>query len=147
MMYRRRHDSLEVFLVHPGGPYWANKNLGAWTIPKGEYAENEQGLDAAKREFQEETGFVPEGNYLPLGEVKQNGGKIVAAWAFEGDCDPSKLSSNLCQIEWPPGSGTLAHIPEMDRGSWFSIVDGMRHILKGQEPLLDRLIETLRVSG
>lgn len=146
IMYRHGHDSLEVFLVHPGGPYWANKNLGAWSIPKGEYAENEQGLAAAKREFEEETGFVPQGTYLPLGEVRQNAGKVVVAWAFEGDCDPSQLKSNFCQIERPPGSGALAHIPEVDRGQWFSIVEGRRHILKAQEPLLDRLIEAVRMS-
>src|SRR5271156_1205352 len=117
-MYRRRGD-LEVFLVHPGGPHFAKKDMGAWTIPKGEYLEGESPLEAAKREFQEETGFAVCDGFLDLGWIKQKGGKIVTAWAFEGDCDPSKLISNYCEVEWPPNSGRLIEIPEVDRGSWF----------------------------
>jgi len=143
MMYRRKLHKLEVFLVHPGGPFFANKDRGAWTIPKGEYLENEQPLQAAKREFQEETGFpVPE-TFLDLGSVKQAGGKIVSAWAFEGDCDPDKMVSYHCEVEWPPRSGRLVQIPEVDRGAWFSIAEAKEHIKPTQVPLLDRLSRAL----
>jgi predicted NUDIX family NTP pyrophosphohydrolase len=139
-MYRGRGDSREVFLVHPGGPFWAKKDLGAWSIPKGEYADDEDPLPAAKREFQEETGFtLPEANFFALGELKQSGGKLVCAWAFEGDCDPAKLISNTCAIVWPPRSGRTLEIPEVDRGAWFSLAEAKQRILKGQEPFLDRL--------
>ena len=107
LMYRRHNRQLEVLLVHPGGPFWAKKDLGAWSISKGEYVEGELPLEAAKREFQEETGFPAAGDFLELGTVQQASGKVVSAWAFEGDCDPSKLVSNLCQIEWPPRSGRM----------------------------------------
>jgi predicted NUDIX family NTP pyrophosphohydrolase len=139
LMYRRHEDRLEVFLVHPGGPFWAKKDLGAWSISKGEYLEGELPLDAARREFQEETGFAVEGDFLELGTVQQASGKIVSAWAFEGDCDPSKLVSNLCQIEWPPRSGRRIEIPEVDRGGWFSIAEAKDRILKSQAPFLERL--------
>lgn len=138
-MYRRRRGHLEVFLVHPGGPFWAKKDLGAWSLPKGEYADSEQALEAAKREFREETGFVAQGNFLELGVVKQASGKLVSAWAFEGDCDPGDMVSNHCQIEWPPRSGRLIEIPEVDRGEWFTIPEANERILKGQQPFLDRL--------
>src|SRR5260370_29039926 len=112
MMYRRRLRSLEVFLVHPGGPFFAKKDLAAWNIPKGEYMEGELPLEAAKREFQEETGFpVPE-TFLDLGSLKQAGGKIVSPWAFEADCDPPKMISNHCEVQWPPRPGPLIEIPE-----------------------------------
>jgi len=143
MMYRRRSPGLEVFLVHPGGPFFAKKDLGAWTIPKGEYPDGELPLEAAKREFQEETGFpVPE-TFLDLGSIKQAGGKIVAAWAFEGDCDPAKMSSNTCEVEWPPRSGRLIEIPEADRGAWFSIDEAKERIKSTQIPLIDRLTKAL----
>ncbi len=145
-MYRRRDHAIEVFLVHPGGPYWAKKDAGSWTIPKGEYLDGEDPLDAAKREFQEETGFTAEGDLIELGEFKQPSGKIVVAWAFEGDCDPGELKSNTCLIEWPPRSGRKIEIPEVDRGEWFSIEDARERILKGQAPFLDRLIAKLRES-
>jgi len=145
-MYRRRDHAIEVFLVHPGGPYWAKKDAGSWTIPKGEYLDGEDPLDAAKREFQEETGFTAEGDLIELGELKQPSGKIVVAWAFEGDCDPGELKSNTCLIEWPPRSGRKIEIPEVDRGEWFSIEDARERILKGQAPFLDRLIAKLRES-
>ncbi len=143
-MYRILGDDLEVFLVHPGGPFWANKNLAAWTIPKGEYIEEEEPLEAAKREFHEETGFVAQGKFLELGTVKQKGGKMVSAWGFEGNCDPANLSSNLCRIEWPPRSGRLMDFPEVDRGSWFAVAEARKNILKAQQPFLDRLLEALR---
>ncbi len=145
-MYRFSGANLEVFLVHPGGPFWAKKDEGAWSIPKGEYAEGEQPLEAAKREFQEETGFMPGPELLELGEVKQAGGKLVAAWAFEGDYDPQKLTSNLCRMEWPPRSGRMIEFPEVDRGGWFSIAAGRQRILKSQQPFLDLLLRTLRLS-
>ena len=142
-MYRRRSPGLEVFLVHPGGPFFAKKDHGTWTIPKGEYPDGEQPLEAAKREFQEETGFpVPE-TFLDLGSIKQAGGKIVAAWAFEGDCDPAKMSSNTCEVEWPPRSGRLIEIPEADRGAWFSIDEAKERIKSTQIPLIDRLTKAL----
>jgi predicted NUDIX family NTP pyrophosphohydrolase len=142
-MYRSREGRLEVFLVHPGGPFWAKKDLGAWSISKGEYATGEPALEAAKREFQEETGFTAEGDFLSLGQVQQSGGKIVSAWAFEGDCDPAKLVSNLCQIEWPPRTGRRIEIPEVDRAAWFSFAEARERILKSQAPFLDRLSQAL----
>ena len=138
-MYRRRDAELEVFLVHPGGPFWAKKDDGAWSIPKGEYEEDEDALDAARREFHEETGFTAEGVCHDLGTIKQLNGKIVTAWAFEGNCDPAHLKSNLCQVEWPPRSKRLIEIPEVDRGSWFSIPEARQRILKSQQPLLEIL--------
>src|SRR5687767_12795235 len=119
LMFRRRQGVIEVFLVHPGGPFWAKKDLGAWTLPKGEYTESEDPLDAAKREFEEETGIQPNGEFIPLGQIRQTGGKIASAWAFEGDCDPSKIRSNLFSMEWPPRSGRMQEFPEIDRGEWF----------------------------
>jgi len=146
LMYRRRNEHVEVFLVHPGGPFWANKDLGAWSIPKGEY-EGEQALEAARREFQEETGFVVSGEFLELGTVRLASGKVVSAWAFEGDCDPSLLASNCCEVEWPPHSGRLIEIPEVDRGDWFSLGDARERIHKNQEPFLDRLSQRLNFAG
>ena len=143
LMYRRRNGQVEVFLVHPGGPFWAKKDLGAWSICKGEYAESELPLEAAKREFHEETGFTAQGSFLELGVVQQASGKIVSAWAFEGDCDPGKLVSNHCEVEWPPRSGRMIKIPEVDRGGWFSIEAARERILKAQEPFLDRLSQML----
>ena len=143
IMYRHKPHGLEVFLVHPGGPFFVNKDVGAWTIPKGEYADDEPPLRAARREFQEETGFTASEPFLDLGSIKQAGGKIVAAWAFEGDCDPEKLISNHCQIEWPPRSGRHIEIPEVDRGAWFSLEDARQRIKSTQIPLLDRLSKAL----
>lgn len=147
MMYRWREKKFEVFLVHPGGPFWAKKDKGAWSVPKGECAEEEDPLEAAKREFQEETGFTANGPFTELGTIKQAGGKLVMAWAFEGDCDPAKLTSNLCQVEWPPRSRRMIEFPEVDRGRWFSIPAAREHILKSQEPLLDSVCKALRLDG
>jgi len=141
LLFRRRKGTLEVFLVHPGGPFWAKKDLGAWSIPKGEYAEGELSLEAAKREFREETGFPADGDPVELGTIKQAGGKLVSVWAMEGDCDPAKLVSNTCLIEWPPRSGRKMEIPEVDRGDWFGIEAAQERILKGQLPALDLLIQ------
>ena len=142
-MYRWKQDGIEVFLVHPGGPYWADKDLGAWTIPKGEYDKDEEPFAAAQREFFEETGFTADGEFLSLGEVRQRSGKLVTAWAFLGDCDPSQLKSNSCEIEWPPKSGKLLQIPEIDRGRWFAMNDARRYIREELEQLLLRLIPLL----
>ncbi len=143
LMYRRCNGQVEVFLVHPGGPFWTKKDLGAWSICKGEYAESELPLEAAKREFQEETGFTAQGSFLELGVVQQASGKVVSAWAFEGDCDPGKLVSNHCQVEWPPRSRRMIQIPEVDRGGWFSLEAARERILKAQAPFLDRLSQML----
>jgi predicted NUDIX family NTP pyrophosphohydrolase len=143
-MFRRSDSEVEVFLVHPGGPFWAKKDAGAWSIPKGEYAENEDPLEAAKREFQEETGFRPQGRFIGLSEVKQPGGKAISGWAFEGDCDPTKLKSNTFVTEWPPRSGHRIEAPEIDRGAWFPVEEARARLLIGQRPFLDRLLERLR---
>lgn len=138
LLYRRK-PSLELFLVHPGGPFWAKKDLGVWSIPKGLVNDGENEFEAARREFQEETGFVAEGDAFSLGEARQPGGKIVVAWAIEGDCDPAALVSNTCSIEWPPRSGKRMEIPEVDRGAWLSVGEARDRILKGQIPFVDRL--------
>ena len=146
-MYRMRHSlqakSLEVLLVHFGGPFWAKKDLGAWSIPKGEYLAEEDPLAAARREFHEETGFPAEGEFRALGEIRQAGGKSVLAWAFRGDCDPTKLKSNNFRMEWPPGSGHQIEAPEVDRAAWFSLPAARERMLRGQLPLLDRLVQLL----
>ena len=148
VMYRRRDTGLEVFLVHPGGPFWAKKDLGAWTIPKGEFSDGEQPLAAAIREFTEETGFpIPHSSeFLNLGTIKQAGGKLVSVWAFEGDCDPATLVSNTFQMEWPPRSGRQAEFPEVDRAGWFSVAEATESILKSQQPILDLLQQNLNIS-
>ena len=122
---------------------WAKKNEGAWTLPKGEYGPDEDALSAAKREFYEETGFTAKGEFLELGSVRQKSGKIVAAWAFEGDCDPDDLVSNTCDIEWPPRSGKRIAIPEVDKGRWFSVQEARTFVRAEQEPLLDTLLQRL----
>jgi predicted NUDIX family NTP pyrophosphohydrolase len=141
LMYRRKINESELFLVHPGGPIWAKKDKGAWTIPKGEYEPDETPLVAARREFEEETGFQATGEFVDLGSIKQKSGKLVTAWAFEGDCDPFKLMSNTCEIEWPPRSGRLLEIPEVDRGRWFSISEAHKYIREEQRELLRRFSE------
>jgi predicted NUDIX family NTP pyrophosphohydrolase len=143
LLYRRKDDSLEVFLVHPGGPFWAKKDLGAWSIPKGEYAPQEDPWAAARREFEEETGFTAPANGIPLGELKQAGGKMVVAWACEGDCEPDRLTSNTCEIEWPPRSGRRLVIPEVDRAAWFAMDEARARILQSQAPFLERLEQEL----
>ena len=139
LMYRLSNSTLEVFLVHPGGPYWAKKDLGAWSIPKGEAAEGEDRLEAAKREFQEETGFLVAGNFIVLTPIKQPGGKLVHAWIVKGDCDARGIVSNTFSIEWPPRSGKRQAFPEVDRAEWFTIDAAKKKILKGQVGLLEEL--------
>ena len=130
-MFRRNHGALEVLLVHPGGPFWANKDDGAWSIPKGEYAAEEDPREAATREFKEETGLDAVGPLLELTAIRQSG-KDVKAWAFEGDCDPAAVKSNAFSMEWPPRSGRHQAFPEVDRAAWFDMEEAKRKILKGQ---------------
>lgn len=143
LLYRRGDRGIEVFLVHPGGPFWAKKDLGAWSIPKGEYGEDEEPRDAARREFEEETGFSATGELVELGTIRQAAGKLVSVWALEGDCDPEKLKSNICEIEWPPRSGRRMEIPEVDRGAWFSLPEADEKLLAGQRPALELLAKRL----
>jgi predicted NUDIX family NTP pyrophosphohydrolase len=144
LMYRRKEPGLEVFLVHPGGPFWAKKDLGAWSIPKGEYVENEEPLAAARREFEEETGIAVDGEFVDLGEIRQAGGKLVKAWAIEGDLGADRLVSNLVEMEWPPRSGRKVKFPEVDRGSWFTLPEAREKILASQKPVLERLEHKVR---
>jgi len=145
LLYRERKDGgIEVLLVHPGGPFWRNKDEGAWTIPKGEFDDDENPLEAAKREFQEETGVdPPDDEYLPLKPIKQKNGKIVHAWAVKGDFDPAMLESNTFEMEWPPKSGRIQKLPEVDRAEWFSPEDAKRKVLTGQAALIDQLLTML----
>ena len=144
LLYRRCGKSLEVFLVHPGGPFWAKKDDGAWSIPKGEFAEGEDPVEVARREFEEETGFPLKGKLEALEPIKQAGGKIVHAWAIEGEIELSAIRSNTFSLEWPPHSGKNQEFPEVDRASWFDLETGRRKILKSQVPLLEQLQEKFR---
>jgi predicted NUDIX family NTP pyrophosphohydrolase len=146
LLYRRGAHGLEVFLVHPGGPFWAKKDLGAWSVPKGEHGEDEDPLAAAQREFTEETGFTVSGPFVELGTIRQASGKLVSIWAVEGDCDPAALVSNLCEIEWPPRSGRRVEIPEVDRGAWFSLEAAGGRILASQRPVLELLVQKTRLE-
>jgi predicted NUDIX family NTP pyrophosphohydrolase len=139
LLFRGSAESLEVLLVHPGGPFWARKDDGAWSIPKGEFSDNEEPLAAAIREFEEETGQSVAGDFVPLEPVRQTGGKTVFAWAVRADFDPSQLRSNLFQLEWPPRSGRQREFPEVDRAAWFDLASAKRKILNGQLPLLEHL--------
>lgn len=146
LMYRRRTGSLEVFLVHPGGPFFRNKDDGAWTIPKGEVGAGEDLLSAAQREFQEETGLTPTGPLMALSPVKQKSGKTVYAWAFEGDCDPATIVSNEFALEWPPRSGKTQSFPEIDRAAFFDLATAAVKILPAQAALMDELAKRLSVQ-
>jgi predicted NUDIX family NTP pyrophosphohydrolase len=144
-LYRRRGEALEVLLVHPGGPVWARRDLGAWSIPKGEYEPGEEPLAAARREFEEELGTAPpEGPVDDLGEVRQKSGKLVRAWALAGDLDAECIHSNTFELEWPPRSGRLIEVPEVDRAEWFTLDAARRKINPAQVALLDRLEELRR---
>lgn len=147
LMYRRKDRVIEVFLVHPGGPFFAGKDLGAWSIPKGIIHENEDALEAAKREFQEETGFNAEGRFIPLSAVKLKSGKVVRAWAVEGDHDPVEIKSNLFSMEWPPHSGKQREFPEVDRAAWFDVEEAKIKINEGQRDLLEELLRIVRDDG
>jgi len=147
IMYRFRDAQLEVFLVHPGGPFWAKKDDGAWSIPKGEYSEDEEPFSVAKREFTEETGHEAAGEFIPLKPIKQPSGKIVSAWAVEGDCDAARIKSNSFTMEWPPRSGKQAEFPEVDRADWFAIKMAKQKILKGQRGFLEELCKILKYDS
>jgi predicted NUDIX family NTP pyrophosphohydrolase len=146
-MYRRSGPNLEVLLVHPGGPYWQRKDEGAWSMPKGEMDAGETAEDAARREFTEETGIRLAGTLEPLGEIRQRGGKRVIAFALEGDVDVETIKSNTVEIEWPPKSGKMQTVPEIDRAEWFDLPVAEAKILESQRPLLDRLAELVGQSG
>ncbi len=143
LMYRTSHDEVEVLLVHLGGPFWQKKDVGAWFLPKGELEQDEEPLAAARREFQEETGCQPVGPFTSLGDVRQKSGKIVMAWAFEGEWDPSLLASNTFTMEWPPKSGRQREFPEIDRAAFLSLEQARQKIHEAEAPFLDRLIEAL----
>ena len=144
LLYRRAPHGLEVLLAHPGGPLWSRKDIGAWTIPKGQFTDEEAPLAAARREFEEEMGSPVSGDFKSLGAIKQPGGKLVHAFAAESDFDVRTVKSNLFTMEWPPKSGQTAEFPEVDRAGWFSIEHARAKILKGQEPFLDRLLALLQ---
>jgi predicted NUDIX family NTP pyrophosphohydrolase len=143
LLYRIDRGGPSVLLVHPGGPFWAKKDRGAWSIPKGEYAPGEDPLAVAVREFEEETGVRPTGEFRPLGEVRQAGGKRVTAWAIEGDLDPAAIRSNSFEMEWPPKSGRQQRFPEIDRAEWFSRDIARDKINPSQRELIDRLVRML----
>jgi predicted NUDIX family NTP pyrophosphohydrolase len=139
VVYRLGEEGLEFLLVHPGGPFWRNRDLGAWSIPKGEYAEGEDAEAAARREFAEETGWSLEAELVPLGDVRQKAGKVVTAFAAQADFDVATLSSNMFEMEWPPGSGRRRAFPEVDRADWFGLPRAQEKILSAQAVLLDRV--------
>lgn len=144
LLYRRAGDGIEVLLAHPGGPMWATRDLGAWTLPKGEFEPGEAAYDVARREFEEETGHpAPPGEAIALGEIRQRGGKVVEGWALEGDLDPAAARSNTFPLEWPPRSGNWITIPEIDRVAWFTPDEARRRIKDTQIPLVERLLEAL----
>lgn len=143
LMFRHRGGSVEVLLVHPGGPFWARKDEGAWSIPKGEYGPGADPLETARREFEEETGCQVSGRFLPLAPVRLRGGKRIAAWAVEGDLDAGTIRSNTFTLEWPPRSGQRRDFPEVDRAAWFSLAEAAVKLNAGQRPLLDELQQLL----
>jgi len=144
LLFREIANGLEVLLVHPGGPFWAKKDDGSWSIPKGEFAEDEEPLPAARREFEEEIGVPPIGDFIPLKPLKQPSGKLVYAWALRSDFDPSTLKCNSFSLEWPPKSGRQQDFPEVDKAAWFGVETARLKILKGQAPFLDQLLLHLK---
>jgi predicted NUDIX family NTP pyrophosphohydrolase len=147
VMYRITHGEIEVLLVHPGGPYWAKKDESAWSIPKGEIGASEDTLEAAKREFAEETGFEAEGPFVELGSVRHKSGKRVTAWAFRGDCDPTRMKSNTFEMEWPPRSGRREEFPEVDRAGFFSLEEARKKINPAEAEFLGRLETLVRANS
>jgi len=143
LLFRRRMDTPEILLVHPGGPFWVKKDNGAWSIPKGLYEEPDDPIAAARREFEEETGCKPPADVIELGSFKQPSGKVIIAWAAEGDFDLASFKSNLFSMEWPPKSGKLSEFPEADRAGWFYPDEAMRKVTKGQAPILQVLLRKL----
>ena len=147
LLYRERAGGLQVFLVHPGGPFWAKKEAGAWSIPKGELGDGEEPLAAARRELAEETGLAVEGPFLPLAEIRQKAGKRVRAWAVEAEADPATIRSNRFEMEWPPRSGRRISVPEVDRAAWFALPAAREKINPAQAALLDELERLLGRPG
>lgn len=145
LLFRRRGAGIEFFLVHPGGPFWAKKDEAAWSIPKGLYEKDESPLEAAKREFGEETGLSVDGDFVLLGDFRQPGGKTVSAWLVESDCDPAAVKSNLFSIEWPPRSGKTAQFPEIDRAGWFTPREAVAKLIRAQKPIIERALDRLGV--
>ena len=143
VVFREVEQEIEVLLVHPGGPFWASKDAGSWSIPKGLCDENEDALAAGQRELREETGIIVAGEFIELGKFKQASGKTILAWAIRGDFDPASLQSNTFPLEWPPKSGQIRHFPEIDRAAWFSIAQAVPKITKGQLPILKVVAEKL----
>ena len=143
LLFRRRREGVEVLLVHPGGPFWAKKDAGAWSIPKGLADEGEDLLAAARRELLEEIGTSVEGEFLDLGAHKQPGGKTVVGWACEADFDPAALKSNTFAMEWPPRSGKMAEFPEVDKAGWFALDEALKKVTKGQKPIIEALAQGL----
>jgi predicted NUDIX family NTP pyrophosphohydrolase len=147
LVYRKKDTSVEVLIVHPGGPFWAKKDKGAWSLPKGEFVEGEKGLSAAKREFKEELGLEPpEGTYTEMGSVKNKSGKTIHAWTIEGDVDVSAITSNTITIEWPPRSGKQQEFPEVDKAGWFSLEKAKEKLNPAQAAFIDRLVQTLGID-
>ena len=147
LMFRMTRGEPEVLLVHPGGPFWERRDEGAWSLPKGERQAGETALRAAQREFEEETGFPADGEFLPLTSLKQPSGKVIEAWAFAGDCDPAQLRSNLFSVEWPPKSGQSHQFPEVDRAEWLSVPVALRKIVPGQRGFVTELATLVRAQG
>lgn len=146
VLYRRADKDIEIFLIHMGGPFWAKKDEGAWSFPKGEYADGEEPLAAARREFHEETSFEIAGDFVALEPIKQRSGKVLRLWAVEGDCDASAIRSNTFSMEWPPKSGRRQEFPEADRAAWFSRADAKRKLVAGQTGFVDQLTQRLGLS-
>lgn len=144
LLYRLHNPQPEVLLVHPGGPFWAKKDAGAWSIPKGEFNDTEEPLAAAKREMEEETGITVRGDFIELAPVKQKSGKLIYAWAVSGDIDPSTIKSNEFEMEWPPRSGKKKSFPEIDKAEWFTFPEAKKKIIEAQIPLLDELKQKLK---
>ena len=147
VLYRIREPDTEFFLVHPGGPFWKNKDAGGWSIPKGELSSGEELLAAAEREFFEETSHRLTGPFVPLGKIKTPGGKTIHAWATEGECDPEKVVSNSFEMEWPPRSGKMATFPEIDRAGWFALAQAEVKLHQGQAEFLHRLLALLKSAN
>jgi predicted NUDIX family NTP pyrophosphohydrolase len=144
LLYRKQQEGLEFFLVHPGGPFWKNKDAGAWSVPKGEIEEEEDSLVAARREFKEETGIDVDGEFITLTPVKQKSGKLVIAWALQKNIDPAILVSNTFALQWPPNSGKYIDVPEVDKGGWFTMDEARNKIIPGQVPILIELSDLLK---